>query len=232
MTFGRRQPRPQRATSAAPSLQPAPPPASESVQPCANAAADIVALLLAAYTVHGRLQCGSAIGAGAALTGEFARCSSDAQVRQASAVDNGATDDLLFAGAPFGRPTAWMFIAHAAREAGVASYEMPRIDGLAGACVGELAPELSAVPAQENYLPRESPQNIGPRFRHKIIAIADTHDLTLREVTLALGAATGQLILRVQHDFPPRAAVMLAAQTMLMTARTEPLAEAVPDIVS
>lgn len=225
MTFGRRQPRPQRAAPAPP-LQPELPPASENVQPCANAATDIVALLLAAYTVHGRLQCGRMIAAGAALTGEFALRASGGQIGQAGLADNGAVDDVLFAGAPHGRPTAWMFIAHAAREAGMASYEIPRIEALASSHGDEPVPELPAMPAQENYLPRELPQNVGPRFRHKIIAIADAHDLTLREVTLALGAATGQLILRVQHDFPPRAAVTLAAETMLMTARMEPLVEA------
>jgi hypothetical protein len=80
---------------------------------------------------------------------------------------------------------------------------------------------------QEKLAPRELPQNVGPRFRHKIIAIADTHDLSLREVTVALGAATGQLILRTQQDFPPRVAVTLAAETMLMVAHMAPLAEPV-----
>ena len=80
---------------------------------------------------------------------------------------------------------------------------------------------------QEKYVPRELPQNVGPRFRHKIIAIADTHDLSLREMTVALGAATGQLILRTQQEFPPLVAVTLAAETMLMVAHMAPLAEPV-----
>jgi hypothetical protein len=70
------------------------------------------------------------------------------------------------------------------------------------------------------------PQNVGPRFRYRVIATADTHDLSLREITVALGAAAGQLILRTQHDFPPAIAVTLAAETMLAIARMSPLAEA------
>ena len=87
-----------------------------------------------------------------------------------------------------------------------------------------MPPPLSV---QEKYVPRELPQNVGPRFRHQVIATADTHDLSLREVTVALGAATGQLIIRTQHDFPPQVAVTLAAEVMLAVARMAPLAEAV-----
>ena len=84
---------------------------------------------------------------------------------------------------------------------------------------------MVSLSVQEKYVPRESPQNVGPRFRHRVIATADTHDLTLREVTVALGAATGQLFMRTQHDFPPQVAVTLAAEIMLATARMAPLAE-------
>jgi hypothetical protein len=143
-------------------------------------------------------------------------------------VSGQAMDDVLFAGAPEGRPTAWMFIVHAAMEAGLAAYDLPHIDALAAALVEEDAGMVGSRSVQERYAARELPQNVGPRFRHKVIAIADSHDLSLREVTVALGAATGQLILRTQQDFPPRAAVTLAAETMLLTARTAPLAETVP----
>src|ERR1043165_2606160 len=232
MHFGRRQPRLQRAVPASPPaaavMQP-----SDTVQRCANAATDIVALLLEAHTGHGRLQAGPVIAAAAALTGEFARCASGRQIGQPGAVPDRAVDDLLFAGAPEGRPTAWMFIMHAAREAGVAAYELPPIETLAATFDPTSGAAALLRPAEETYLPRELLLNIGPRFRHKIVAIADAHDLTLRDVTLVLGAATGQLILRTQHDLAPRAAVTLAAETMLMTGRTAPLAEAVtPDAVS
>jgi hypothetical protein len=121
-----------------------------------------------------------------------------------------------------------MFVMHAAREAGVPAYELPRIEALAAAFDPSSVAEVPLLSAPEDYLPRELPQDVGPRFRHKIIGIADTHDLTLREVAITLGAATGQLILRTQQDFPPRTAVSLAAEVMLLTARTAPRAEAVP----
>ena len=225
MSFGHRPPRAQRAVPAPP-LQPAETP-SDTPQRCANAVTDIVALLLAAYTVHGHLQCGPVIVAAAALTGEFALRATGGQLPETGGMSISETDDLLFAGAPHGRPTAWMFVMHAAREAGVPAYAMPPIEALAAAFNPSLVSTASPPSAPEDHLPRELPQNVGPRFRHKIIAIADTHDLTLRETAITLGAATAQLILRMQQDFPPRTAVTLAAETMLLTARMAPLTEPV-----
>jgi len=227
MSFGHRPPRLERAGASpqpAPPLQPAAP--SGNLQHCANAASDIVALLLAAYTMQRRLQADAAVAAGAALTGEFALRSTGVPLPDRGMVSGDATNDVLFAGAPDGRPTAWMFIMHAAIEAGVAAYDLPKIEALATA-FAEADGAVGSLSVQERYAPRELPQNIGPRFRHKIIAIADTHDLSLREVTVALGAATGQLILRAHEEFPPRVAVTLAAETMLMVARMAPLAEPV-----
>jgi hypothetical protein len=228
MTFGRRQPRPERASA----LQ-APPPQpaaaqTETLRHSANAATDLVAMLLAAYTFQERLQTEAAIAAAAALTGEFALRSTGVPLPEKGAVSSDAANDVLFAGAPEGRATAWMFMMHAAIEAGVAEYDLPRIEALAAALAqvpdDGMPPALSV---QEKYVPRELPQNVGPRFRHKVIAIADTHDLSLREVTVAFGAATGQLIIRTQHDFPPQVAVTLAAEVMLAVARMAPLAEPV-----
>jgi hypothetical protein len=223
MSFGRRQARPERVCPQAPPLQLAAP--SESLQHCANAASDLVAMLLAAYTVRNRLDAQSAIAAAAALTGEFALRSTG--VPQGGAVSGNAADDVLFAGTREGRATAWMFMMHAAVEAGVAAYNLPRIEALAAAIAQAPDEALRSLSAQENQVPRELPQNVGPRFRYRVIATADTHDLSLREITVALGAATGQLILRTQRDFPPAIAVTLAAETMLAIARMAPLAEAV-----
>jgi hypothetical protein len=228
MSFGHRQPRLGRAVAPPqPSSPPQPAAPSSSLQHCANAASDIVAMLLAAYTVQRRLQADSAIAAAAALTGEFALRSTGIPIPDKGTVSGEAMNDVLFAGAPEGRPTAWMFIMHAAMEAGVAAYDLPRIEALAAGFVQADGAILGSFSVQEKYAPRELPQNIGPRFRHKVIAIADTHDLSLREITVALGAATGQLILRTQQEFPPRVAVTLAAETMLMVARMAPLAEPV-----
>jgi hypothetical protein len=226
MSFGHRPPRLERAVApppASPPLQPAAP--SGNLQHCANAASEIVAMLLAAYTAQRRLQADSAVAAAAALTGEFALRSTGIPVPDKGTVSGDATNDVLFAGAPEGRPTAWMFIMHAAMEAGVAAYDLPKIEALAAAFAEADGAMIGSPSVQERYAPRELPQNVGPRFRHKIIAIADTHDLSLREVTVALGAATGQLILRAQQEFPPRVAATLAAETMLMVARMAPLAE-------
>src|SRR5215210_388521 len=111
MSFGRRQPVPQRLPS--PPLQPAAA-LSDNLQHCANAAADIVAMLLTAYTLRDRLQPQSAIAAAAALTGEFALRSSGAPIPERGSVPGNAAEDVLFAGLGQGRATAWMFIAHAA----------------------------------------------------------------------------------------------------------------------
>jgi len=225
--FGRRQPRSQSASAMpAPPLQSGPAP-GENLQHCANAATDIVTMLLAAYTPQRRLRPESAIVAAAALTGEFALRSTGLPMPEKGIVPGSATDDVLFAGASEGRATAWMFIMHAAMEAGVAAYDLPRIEALAAAFAQASDEMLAPLAVQEKYGPREPPQNIAPRFRHRVIAIADAHDLTLREVTVALGGATGQLIIRIQHDFPPQVAASLAAETMLATARMAPLAEPV-----
>ncbi|MEA2877464.1 MAG: hypothetical protein QOF14_2660 [Hyphomicrobiales bacterium] len=224
MSFGRRQPRPERAPPQAPPLQPAP---AENLRHSANAASDLVALLLAAYTVRNRLDAQSAIAAAAALTGEFALRSTGVPLPERGAVYGNTADDVLYAGAREGRATAWMFMMHAAIEAGVAPYDLPRIEALAATIALAPGEVLRSLSVQENHVPRELPQNVGPRFRYRVIATADTHDLSLREITVALGAATGQLILRTQHDFPPATAVTLAAETMLAVARMAPLAEVV-----
>ncbi len=230
MTFGRRLPRPERSSAVqAPPLQPAPElPVAGNLLHCANAATDLVAMLLAAYTFQDRLQAEAAIAAAAALTGEFALRSTGMPLAENGAVPGDAADDVLFAGAPEGRATAWMFMMHAAIEAGAAEYDLPRIEAVAAQHAEEpddaMLPRLSV---QEKYVPQELPINVGPRFRHKVIAIADTHDLSLREITVTLGAATGQLIIRTQHDFPPRVAVTLAAEVMLAVARMAPRAEPV-----
>ena len=225
MTFGRRQPRPERVRPQAPPLQPMAP--SESLRHCANAATDLVAMLLAAYTVRDRLDAQSAIAAAAALTGELALRSTGAPLPERGAVTGNTADDVLFAGAREGRATAWMFMMHAAMEAGVAAYDLPRIEALAATFAQAPGEAPRSLSVQEKYVPRELPQNVGPRFRHRVIATADTHDLSLREIAVTLGAATGQLILRTQHDFPPAIAVTLAAETMLTVARMAPLAEVV-----
>jgi len=224
MSFGRREPRLERVSALPAAAAPQPP---DNLHHCANAASDIVAILLAAYTLQRRIQCDAIIAAAAALTGEFALRSIGMPLPNKGAVSGDAMHDVLFAGAPEGRPTAWMFVMHAAIEAGVAAYDLPRIEALAAA-FAQADPEMvGSFSVQEKYAPRELPQNVGPRFRHKIIGIADAHDLSLREVTVALGAATGQLIIRTQQEFPPRVAVTLAAETMLMVAHIAPLAEAV-----
>jgi len=225
MSFGRRQPRPERARPQAPPLQPAAP--AENLRHCANAASDLAVMLLAAYTVRDRLDAQSAIAAAAALTGEFALRSTGVPLPQVGAVSGNTADDVLFAGAREGRATAWMFMMHAAIEAGVAEYELPRIEALGAALALAPGEALRSLSVQEKHVPRELPQNVGPRFRYRVIATADTHDLSLREIAVALGAATGQLILRTQHDFPPAIAVTLAAETMLAVARMAPLAEVV-----
>src|SRR3954465_10212320 len=136
MSFGHRQSRMERTVAppqpASPPLQSAAPP-SGNLQHCANAASDIVAMLLAAYTVQRRLQADAAVAAAAALTGEFALRSTGIRLPDKGTVSGDATNDVLFAGAPEGRPTAWMFVMHAAMEAGVAAYELPKIDALAAA---------------------------------------------------------------------------------------------------
>jgi len=225
MSFGRRQPRPERVRPQAPPLQPAAP--AENLRHCANAAADLVAMLLAAYTVRDRLDAQSAMSAAAALTGEFALRSAGVPLPERGAVSGNTADDVLFAGACEGRATAWMFMMHAAIEAGVAAYDLPQIEALAAAFAQAPGEALRSLSVQENQVPRELPQNVGPRFRYRVIATADTHDLSLREITVALGAATGQLILRTQHDFAPAIAVTLAAETMLAIARMAPLVEVV-----
>src|SRR5215217_3449144 len=221
MSFGRRQPLPH--TLQPPRLQQ--PAASQNPQHCANAATEIVAMLLNAYTVHGRLQTAAAIAAAAALTGEFALRSSGVPIPEKGMVLGDASHDVLFAGAPHGRPTVWMFISHAATDAGLTEPDLPPIGALAASLArapGAVLPRLS-VP--DEYVPRELPMNVGPRFRHRILATADTHDLSLREITIALGAATGQLIIRLQHEIPPQVAATLAAETMLATAQRVPLME-------
>src|SRR4051812_11693413 len=118
MSFGHRPPRLERAAApptASPPPQPAAPP-SGNLQHCANAACEIVTMLLAAYTVQRRLQADAAIAAAAALTGEFALRSTGIRLPDKGTVSGDAMNDVLFAGAPEGRPTAWMFVMHAAME--------------------------------------------------------------------------------------------------------------------
>ncbi|MEA2871059.1 MAG: hypothetical protein QOH67_1035, partial [Hyphomicrobiales bacterium] len=171
MSFGRRQPRPERARPPAPPLQPAAP--AENLRHCANAASDLVTLLLAAYTVRDRLDAQAAIAVAAALTGEFALRSTGLPLPQRGAVSGNTADDVLFAGAREGRATAWMFMMHAAIEAGVAPYDLPRIEALAATIALAPGEVLRSLSVQDKHVPpRELPQNAGPRFRYRVIATA------------------------------------------------------------
>lgn len=227
MSFGRRQPLRDRVTRAP--VNAAENPSAHMIgavrefEHCANAATDLIAMLSSAYILQERLAPEPAIAAGAALTGEFALRAAGMPLPEKSPVPAGLTSDLLFTGAREGRPTAWMFLMHAAVEAGVASYEVPDIEAVAAriAALDEF-PQLS-VP--EQHVPHEWPPNVAPRFRYRVIAVADTHDLSLRAVTIALAAATGQIIIRARDDLSPLIGLTLAAEIMLGTARMVPLAE-------
>ena len=75
-------------------------------------------------------------------------------------------------------------------EAGVAtSCRGSRTSGPHCSTRGRIVP--LSVP--EQYHPLEWPLNAGPRLRHRVIAIADMHDLSLREATIGLAAATAQV---------------------------------------
>lgn len=228
MSFGRRQPLPDRVTRAPVSAAESPSAhiigAVRELEHCANAATDIVAMLSSAYTLQERLQPESAIAAGAALTGEFALRATGMLLPDKGPVPPDLANDVLFGGVREGRATAWMFLMHAAVEAGLASYEVPDIEALAARIA--VADKFSlSVP--EQHVPHEWLPNVAPRFRYRVIAIADAHDLSLRAVTIALAAATGQLIIRARDDLPPLIALTLAAEVMLGAARMVPLVEAV-----
>ena len=230
MTFGRRQLTervPAGAAIAAPPLQAAsqPEPAGDQ-QHCANAAGEFLTLLLAAYTLRSGLQPPAAVAAGAALIGEFALRSTGVPLPERGVVPGDATNDILYRGALEGRATAWMFLMHGAIEAGVATYELPKIEDVA-ARIAPRADGSFPLSVPEQYHPLEWPLNAGPRLRHRIIAIADTHDLSLREATIGLAAATAQLMIRTRNELPPRIGVTLAAETMLSVARLAPLPEPV-----
>lgn len=211
-----------RKPMAAPPLAPERP--VEDLSQRANAAGEALSLLLAAYTQRDQLRAPSAIGAGAALIGEFALRSTGARVFEHGIVVDSEADDVLYRGALEGRATAWMFLMHGAIEAGVASYELPKIEKIAA----RIAPREDgslALSAPEQFQPLEWLLNVGPKFRHRIIAIADAHDLSLRDATISLAAATAQLILRARNDLPPLIGVTMAAEIMLSVARMAPLTE-------
>jgi hypothetical protein len=199
--------------------------AVRELEHCANAATDLVALLASAYTLGDRLQAECAIAAGAALTGEFALRAAGVPLPDKGPVPAGLADDVLFAGAREGRPTAWMFLMHAAVEAGAASYELPDIEAVAARIAQEGGSAFPPLSVPEQHVPHEWLPNIAPRFRYRVIAVADAHDLSLRAVTIALAAATGQLIIRVRDDLAPLIGLTLAAEIMLGAARMAPLVE-------
>jgi hypothetical protein len=228
MSFGRRHPLPDRITRAPVSAAENPSAhmidAVRELEHCANAATDLVAMLSSAYTLQERLQPECAIAAGAALTGEFALRATGVPLPEKGPVPANLTNDVLFAGAREGRPTAWMFLMHAAVEAGLASYEVPDIAAVAARIAVADGFSLS-VP--EQHVPHEWLPNVAPRFRYRVIGVADAHDLSLRAMTIALAAATGQLIIRTRDDLPPLIGLTLAAEIMLGAARMAPLPEAV-----
>ena len=231
MSFGRRQllERLDRARVRAvetPSAQAAD--AVRALEHCANAATDLVAMLASAYSSRDRMQPESAIAAGAALTGEFALRAAGVPLPEQGAVPPGLADDVLFAGAREGRPTAWMFLMHAALEAGAASYQLPDIEVVAARIAQEGGSAFPPLSVPEQHVPHEWLPNIAPRFRYRVIAVADAHDLSLRAATIALAAATGQLIIRARDDLAPLIGLTLAVEIMLGAARIAPLAETAP----
>lgn len=236
MTFGRRQqpptgtqpPRPQpdgARTVPAPPLQP---PDPEPFNPNIIAASqDFLPFLLAEYADdNGMVHAPTAIGAAAALTGEFAQRAGDVPFGEGRPgyVFGDQINDILIEGMEKGRVTVWDCLRRAARDCGVPETDIPDpigiIKNVADAVGGPSFPPLT-VPRQ--HYPREYSPNACVRLRPKVIAIADRFDLSRRDLAIALAMTAYGLILFAKDTVPPAVAVRLAAEIAFGVAKMAPL---------
>jgi hypothetical protein len=238
MAFGKRQQPPPPPEAAPENPEPAPSLAPDPVAPfkaespddyvhCFEPAKELVKILMEAYGGSGgRVHAETILGAAAALTGEFALRSTGLPLPVKGLVFGDAINDVLYEGAAHGRMTIWSFFAQAARGAGLAESELPDVIDVFRRVVGAIGssnfPPLS-VP-RNNY-PHEWSPNAAPRLRHKVIAIADRHGLSLRDTAFALAIATSLLMSTTRDVLAPAIAIRLVTEICFSVAKMAPLTE-------
>jgi hypothetical protein len=234
MPFGRRQqppggkpaqpprPEPLRPVEAPPLQGPEPEDVTINV---VTAAKEFIVLLIAEYDGGGGVHAETAIGAAAALTGEFAQRSTGLPIPEDKPryVFGDAINDVPYEGADEGRATVWKMYEHAALKAGVPKADMPDPTAVIEKVVGSIGgPDFPPLTVPKQHYPREWSPDACVRLRPRIIAIADRCDLSRRELFIALAMATGCLFDLTKNVLPPAIGMRLATEITFGVAKMTP----------
>ena len=238
MPFGRRQqppggkpaqpPQPEtpRAVAAPPLQGPEPEAFNSNILPASK---ELIAFLLASYdSSSGLVHAESIIGAAAALTGEFAQRAAGVPFGNGKPgyVFGDAINDVLIEGAAHGRSTVWACIEQAALVADVPRSEIPDpIEVMKKVADAVGGPEFPPLTVPKRHYPHEYSPNACIRLRPRVTAIADSLDLSRRDLCIALAMATGGLIVITRQTVPPAVSVRLAVEIAFGVAKMAPLNE-------
>jgi hypothetical protein len=240
MPFGRRQqppggkpaqpppPQPARAVEAPPLQAPEPEALNANLQPASK---EFIRFFLRQYDGDGGMvHAESVIGAAAALTGEFAQRASGLAISTGKPgyIFGDAINDVLIEGAAHGRSTVWACIEQAALVADVPRSEIPDpIEVMKKVADAVGGPEFPPLTVPKRHYPHEYSPNACIRLRPRVTAIADSLDLSRRDLCIALAMATGGLIVITRQTVPPAVSVRLAVEIAFGVAKMAPLNEPV-----
>jgi hypothetical protein len=188
-----------------------------------QASTDIVNCLIAGYRNERGVHAETAIGAAAALAGEFALRSTASKLPDSGWVFSPETSQLIF-----GDPGLCDMLLETALQAGAAEADLPQsvelAKRIAGAVGGSPFPPLS-VPQQ--HYPHEWSPNACVKFRAEIERIAATHQLSKLETVVAIVMAIQSLIVQAKSALSPAIAARLAMEIMGGVSHMVPLKEPV-----
>jgi len=195
-----------------------------------DAAKDLVDFLIASYRNGGGVHAETVIGAAAALTGEFAQRATGLSIPDGGKtfVFGDAINGVLLEGEQDGRMTVWRCLQQSLRDAGLADTKLPDIEEVIGNVARAVGgPSFPPLTVPEQHYPHEWSPNACPRLRHRITAIAASHDLSRRELAFALALATGKLVAMTKEVLAPAIGIKLAAEIAFGVAKMTPLSEPV-----
>ena len=188
-----------------------------------QASDDIVNVLIAGYRDQRGVHAETAIGAAAALAGEFALRSTAAQLPDKGWVFSPDASELIF-----GNPGLCDMLRETAVKAGASEADLPRPAELAGRIAGAVGgssyPPLS-VP--QRHYPHEWSPNACVRFRGEIERLAAEHRLDKLEIVVAIVMAIQSLILQAKSALSPAVGATLAMEIMGGVSHMVPLKQPV-----
>ena len=196
-----------------------------------RAGIELTRLLVRSYKSERGVHAETAIGATAALAGDFALRAVERNPPASGFVTSEKVSALLFGTDPLGTTGLCGVIRQGAVKAGAAETAIPELEDITARIKeaiegGGLYPPLS-VP--EEHYPQEWSPNACPRLRAAAAEICQSHGLNGPKSATALVIACAFLINETREVLPPEIGARIALETMIGVARMAPVTEEQPD---